>query len=66
MDEDTIAELKRLLCAHANSVRCLATLHKMRVANDNARSNGEEDRYGADDFADIEKEASRHAEELAR
>ena len=65
MDEETMTELKAMLASHANVVRCMAAVHKMRVANDNARAKGKDDVYGPSSFEQIETELKGYAEELA-
>lgn len=65
MEDEELQELRRMLSAHANVVRCMATLNKMSVANDNARSKGEDDPYGPGNFAEVESEVQEYVEELA-
>ncbi len=65
MDDDTMKELRTMLATHAHVVRCMATLMKMNVANDNARAKGKDDRYDAASFADVEHELREYAQELS-
>lgn len=64
MDQDTLEELRVMLTAHANVVRCMAAVHRMRTANDNARSQGKEDRFDTDAFKKLEDEVALYANQL--
>ena len=65
MDEETIAQTKEMLAAHAHVVRGLACIEKMKAANVEARSQGQDDPYGAEAFAELEKEIATYAEQLS-
>ena len=53
-----------MLAAHANIIAINAKLHRMVLANENARSLGKEDVHSEQDFLLIEQEASNYAKEL--
>ncbi|MDB4792345.1 hypothetical protein OAG69_00255 [bacterium] len=65
MDIETVDEMRSILAAHANACRCNAAIEKMKVANVEARSQGEDDPYDATSFEEIEAELKEYAEELA-
>jgi hypothetical protein len=64
MSQNEITELKEMLSAHANVVRLNAKLHRMLLANENARFKGKADVYNEDSFKEIEQELEHYAKEL--
>ena len=65
MDIEIENEMRSILAAHANACRCNAAIEKMKVANVEARSQGEDDPYDATAFEEIETDLKEYAEELA-
>ena len=64
MSSSEQTQLRAMLAAHANIIAINAKLHRMVLANENARSLGKEDVHSEQDFLLIEQEASNYAKEL--
>lgn len=64
MEEESLAELKQIVHIHAIVVASTAEIQKMKLANDDARSESREDPFTAADFERVETTLKNHAEAL--
>lgn len=64
MGKEEIVKLREMLAAHGSVVRCQVTLQRMKVANDEARSKGEDDPYESRAFHELEHEIQEYVAKL--
>lgn len=64
MDEDTISEFKSIVSIHGQIVAAFAEIEGMKLENDNARANGEDDKYSPKDFFSLESNLKNLSNEL--